>query len=98
MPRAAAPDTLLITFSEAARLLSVSSERLRGLIAKGHLRPHPVLDDRILRSQIDRFATNYEHAPEDRQPTTDAESGRTVDAPTPPNGYGIPPLRLRSHV
>lgn len=52
MGRAVAPDTLLVSFSEAARLLSVDVATVRRLVAQGHVKAHPILSDRIPREAV----------------------------------------------
>lgn len=97
MPRPAAPDTLMLTFREAARLLSINAVALRRLIAQGHIKAHPILADRITRTEIERFALNYEYAETDNRPDTNPTHGRPVDPITTPEGWQVPQLRLREN-
>lgn len=93
MPRRAPlADSLLVSFADAAGLLRVDTATVLRLIHSGHLKPHPVLSDRIQRTEVERFATldyDNEHA------KGDTEIGRTVDAPAAQENWGTPPLRLR---
>ena len=89
---------LLVTFARAAEELSLSPAELRRLIAEGYLKPHPVLAKRIAFDQIQKFAY-YDNpdAETDRRPEADTESGQPLDAGTPAQEWGIPPLRLRQN-
>ena len=85
---------LLVSYADAARLLGVGRERLRALIASGHLRAHPVLSDRIRYAELQRFADNGD---ERHGTTPDTEERRTMDAGAPEGGWQTPSLRVRSH-
>jgi hypothetical protein len=77
--RATTFDPKLATFSDAARVLRVTVSQVRALVAAGHLRPHPILNDRISTGEISRFA---ELQSGDRERTeTDPPKRRSVHDP-----------------
>lgn len=71
-------------------MLRITTARVLQLIHEGHLRPHPVLADRIPRAQIERFALQYDHTDAE----TDVEERRTLDAPATAQ-WDTPPMHLR---
>lgn len=90
MSRTIAPkDRLLVSFTEAQNLLSVSKMELLRLIAQGVITPHPVLDRKIAVQQLEDFALNYGHA------NPDAEERRTVPDGPAVEAWDTPSLRLR---
>jgi len=55
--RIAAEDQELVTFAQARKILGgISAGDFANLIAQGHLRPHPILTDRINHEQVRQFA------------------------------------------
>lgn len=90
MGRAVAPDTLLVSFSEAARLLSVDVATVRRLVAQGHITAHPILSDRIPRAEVNSFV-------QCRDAEANVESRRAMDDPTPIDCWETPPMRLRAN-
>jgi len=88
-PRA---DTLLVSYSEAGRLLSIDVKEVRSLIAKGQIKAHPILADRITRTEIERFALQSNS---DAQ--SDTEERRPVDDSPPKGNWEIPSLYLRAN-
>lgn len=81
----------LVTFEEAGVILRKPVTVIRSLISQGHLKPHPVLADRIARQQVRRFALDY-----DQHAESNAEEGRAVDDSTTQSEWEVPTLRIRS--
>lgn len=91
MRRSLHPDALLVTFSEAARMLGVDRAAILRLISEQKIQAHPVLTDRIARKEVERFATNYVDTNE-----TDTAERRTLDAPITQKQWGTPSMRVRT--
>lgn len=55
--RIAPEDAELVTFAQARKILGgITQATLLDLFASGHLRPHPVLADRINKNHVEEFA------------------------------------------
>lgn len=90
--RIAAEDQELVTFAQARKILGgISSGDFANLIALGHLRPHPILTDRINHEQVRQFARIC-------GATSEADERRPVSNAAPQSGsegqiWGVPPVR-----
>lgn len=63
------PAALLVSTKEACRMLGVSEAKLSELAAQGHIKFHPVIDGKFIRTSVERFALGSEtHYAEETKP------------------------------